>query len=90
MAASTQAQMCMIQPIVPKLTTQTTPAPTKNRSAARIRPWINCPKPGEKEAAEGGNHVSSRSTSRAHPDISLPEPVRCASDSRQWGDLLTR
>jgi len=49
MAASTQAQMCMIQPIVPKLTTQTTPAPTKNRSAARIRPWINCPKPGKKK-----------------------------------------
>ena len=35
--------------IHPKATNQSAPAARKNKSAARIRPWINCPKPGKKK-----------------------------------------
>ena len=41
----------MIHPRVPMLMNQSTPAPTKNKMAARNRPCRSCPRPGIKRLA---------------------------------------
>jgi len=77
-----QAQMWMIQPSVPKLMNQTTPAPRKKMMAERIRPWVSCPSPGK-------NRLHSEAmTFPADPrPVLIRKDIRESSGARKRNDV---
>lgn len=73
--------MWTIQPMVPKLMNQISPAPRKNKRAARIRPWINCPSPGKTKLQSAAITFPAVPRPVLITRVSSYEPEARASDS---------